>query len=350
MSYTQQHGINIGSWLCWGDLTLEERAKWFTAVDIHRLRDAGFDHLRYCLREIYFWDENDQLNPRAVEILRDAIDTALAAGLNISVNLHHLRIHQFNDLIEPPLYTDPAAQAKFGQYWKDVLGALGDYSTDRLAFEFLNEPVGRENQRWNTVWRIAYDILRPAEPERTLILGSNLWNQTRTFADLAVPENDPNMILDFHFYEPLLVTHTNSYVPWTNTPWQVDYPGRPLKMPSWLFGLYSNLKPKLNPVHRKDVWHENDPFTKETILERFMKAIVVAKKHQLPLNLGEFGLWQNSNNPAGYRWLEDVLTVCAEQDISWTVWSYGKSSDSYSVFDENGQPLEKLKILQKYMN
>ena len=290
MTYSQKHGINIGSWLCWGERSLEERALWFTEADIHRLRDIGFDHLRFCLRDVYFWDEENTLNPRAIEILRRGIDTTLAAGMHVSVNLHHLRIHEFNNLEEPPLYTNPGAQQTFVHYWQDLQESLQDYSTDVLALEFLNEPVARDNQRWNRVWQQAYAELRRQEPERTLILGSNLWNQTRTFADLAVPENDPHMILDFHFYEPLLVTHYNSYVPWTKVPWKVNYPGRPLNMPSWTFGLLSNLKPKLNPIHRKDVWHENDSFTRETITERFIKAVVVAKKHNLPLNQGEVGL------------------------------------------------------------
>ncbi|MBN2048589.1 MAG: cellulase family glycosylhydrolase [Anaerolineaceae bacterium] len=349
MGYSQKHGINIGSWLCWGDRTLEERAKWFTETDIHRLRDIGFDHLRLCLREIYFWDEDGKLDPRAIEILRQGIDRTLAAGMRASVNLHHLRAHEFNNLEEPAIYTDPNERDKFVRFWKELSGELLDYSTDQVAFEFLNEPVARDNQRWNDVWRPAYDVLRAQEKERTLILGPNLWNQLRTIHDLAVPENDPRMILDFHFYEPLLVTHYRSYVPWTNVPLKAHYPGKPLNMPSWAFGLNANLRKDINPIHRQDVWHENDLFNRDTIVARFLRGVEVADQHGLPLNLGEFGLWQNSNNEAGFRWLRDVLSVCEELGISWTVWSYGKGADGYGVINADGSETEKLKILREYM-
>jgi endoglucanase len=350
MAYQQKHGVNIGRWLCHGDDPLEEREKWLVQDDLQKIRDMGLDHVRLCLKEKYFWAEDGTLNPRAIEILRRGIDWALDAGLVANVNLHILRSHNFLDLQEPELFTSPSAQTHFVKMWTDLSDNLHDYSTDKLAFEFMNEPVARANERWNTVWRQAYDALRAKEKERVLILGSNLWNQSRTFKDLTVPENDPNMMLDFHFYEPILVSHYNApWTPITMVPFKLHYPGRPFHMPPWLFGLYAQFKSGLSSINRKDAWRENVPFTKEIMASRFQLALDVAKKHNLPLNLGEFGVYSQVPQEIGKKWLHDVFSLCQEMNISWTIWTLGKGDDGFAIMDKAGNPRWQVDVMRPFL-
>ncbi len=348
--YKHKHGVNIGRWLCHGDDPLEWREGWLVQEDMAKIRDLGLDHVRLCLKEIYFWDEEGIFNPKAIEILRRGIDWALDAGLVANVNLHILRSHFFMDLEEPELFTSAAAQARFVHFWEDLSDNLNGYPNDKLAYEFMNEPVARANERWNVVWRQAYDALRAKEAERTLILGSNLWNQTRTFKDLAVPEGDPNMMLDFHFYEPLLVSHYGA--PWVKiaqVPWKVKYPGRPLNVPGWVYGLYANTKSGISKQHRKDAFRENNYFDRSIMLERFQPAIDVAKKYNLPLNLGEFGLYTAVPHEAGHPWLRDVFGLCAENNISWTYWSLGKGDDGFALMGKDGSPNPHYDVMKEFL-
>lgn len=349
MDFQLRHGINIGRWLCHGNASIQERAEWLRREDVHKIRDMGFDHIRICLKEQYFWDEQGNQDPFAFDVLKQGINWAMDSGLNVSVNLHILRSHFFNDLEEPLLFHSEQAQEDFLGMWEQLAAHLGGYSNARLAYEYLNEPVARDDNQWNAVHMKAYRALRTLEAERPLILGSNLWNQTRTFHHLEVPD-DENMILDFHFYEPLLVTHYHApWVPKAMVPWRVHYPGKPLRLPAWVYGLWVNLTPGSSEIHRRDAWHENVVFNKDVLLQTIEPALEVAKAHHMPLNCGEFGLYHLAQIEPGYRWLRDLLSIFSEQDISWTIWCLGKGDDGFAILGENQKENPIATVLKSFM-
>jgi hypothetical protein len=46
----------------------------------------------------------------------------------------------------------------------------------------------------------------PPKWESESVIGSNRWQSATTFDKLRVPENDTNIVLSYHFYEPFFLT------------------------------------------------------------------------------------------------------------------------------------------------
>jgi endoglucanase len=76
-----------------------------------------------------------------------------------------------------------------------------------VAYELMNEPVADDPSDWNRLVARAVRAVREREPQRTLVIGSNRWQSADTFDRLRLPEGDRNVLLSFHFYTPMPLTH-----------------------------------------------------------------------------------------------------------------------------------------------
>ena len=60
----------------------------------------------------------------------------------------------------------------------------------------------------------------------------------------------------------------------------------------------------------------------DKIREQFKDAIEAAKKYDLQLFCGEWGVYEPVDRELAYNWYRDVLTVFDEFNIAWTTWCY----------------------------
>ncbi len=220
-----KRGTNISHWLSQSSRRGAERAQFFTEKDVQFLAGVGFDHLRIPIDEEQMWDEAGAMEPEAFALLNSALDWCETHGLRAIVDLHILRSHHFNDE-KRPLWTEPAAQERFFQCWRDLSSQLSKRSVDRVAYELMNEPVADDPNDWNRLVAKAVGEIRKLEPKRVLVIGSNRWQSTDTFDQLRVPAGDPNIMLSFHMYEPFALTHHQAS--WTGIrdyKGPVHYPG-----------------------------------------------------------------------------------------------------------------------------
>ena len=223
-----RRGTNISHWLSQSTRRGEARREWFTEKDVERIASLGFDHIRLPIDEEQMWDEAGHKEAEAFELLHNAIGWAQKNRLRVVVDLHILRSHHFN-ADEKPLWTQPQAQEKFFQLWRELSAELKKYPISVVAYELMNEPVADDPEDWNRVAMTAYSAIRGREPERMIVVGSNWFNQHQTFLKLRVPEDD-DTILTFHYYLPMFVTH------YTASWWAVGgayrgpihYPGAPI--------------------------------------------------------------------------------------------------------------------------
>ena len=54
----------------------------------------------------------------------------------------------------------------------------------------------------------------------------------------------------------------------------------------------------------------------------FADAIAAAKKYDLQLFCGEWGVFEPVDRELAYKWTKDMLTVFKENNIAWTTWCY----------------------------
>ncbi len=313
MAFTIQRGTNISHWLSQSKRRGGERRAWFTQQDVRLLAARGFDHLRIPVDEEQLWDADGRPESEAFDLLDAALDWAEAAGMRAVVDLHILRSHYFNDKNEPALYRDPVAQETFCGLWRKLSDRLRRRSQERVAYELLNEAVARNDSDWNRVAMAAYDTVRAAEPERTIILGSNRFCSASTFDALTIPTAGP-CILTFHYYSPMLITHYRASW-WEGGVYSgpVQYPGLPVA-PEDVAALDPDLKAKMKE------W--NQPHNRERMVADLAQPLAARARTGHSLYCGEFGVICHAPQEPRLNWYRDLIGVFREHGIAWANWDY----------------------------
>ena len=332
MSFEIRRGTNISHWLSQSDRRGRERQAWFTREDVRQIAGLGLDHLRLPIDEEQMWNEAGGREPEAWDLMNACLDWCGQEGLRAVVDLHILRSHYFNARTTPRLFTDPAESLKFAALWRDLSAALRTRPIDRVAYELMNEPVAPDAKDWNRVYRHPYRAIRELEPGRIVVLGSNLWSQARTFDALDVPENDPNLILTFHYYNPMFVTHYRAS--WVTEckayAGPVRYPGTPLTPEDFR-------RAQADMPGLTDDW--NKPYDAAVMEADLAKPLAVAARTRLPLYCGEFGVLNTVPPASRIAWYRDFASVLNKHRIAWANWDY---KGGFGLFDGDGKPTAAL--------
>ena len=316
-----KRGTNISHWLSQSEQRGEARRLHIQEDDFARLEELGFDFVRIPIDEVQFWDEQGNKLPEAWDLLNNALDWSRKHNLRAIVDLHIIRSHYFNAVNEEDqaantLFTSEKAQDDLINLWRQLSEFLKDRSNDWVAYEFMNEPVAEEHEQWNQLIAKVHKALRELEPQRTLVIGSNLWQGHQTIKYLKVPEGDKNIILSFHYYNPMLLTHYGAW--WSPLcaayKGKVNYPGVLVSKEDF-DAAPAAIKDELKP-YTEEVWNI------DKIREQFKDAIEAAKKYDLQLFCGEWGVYEPVDRELAYNWYRDMLTVFDEFDIAWTTWCY----------------------------
>ena len=326
-----KRGTNISHWLSQSEQRGEARRLHIQEDDFARLESLGFDFVRIPIDEVQFWDEKG--NKLAI------------------VDLHIIRSHYFNAVNEADqaantLFTSEKSQEDLLNLWRQLSAFLKDRSCDWVAYEFMNEPVAPEHEQWNQLVAKVHKALRKLEPQRTLVVGSNMWQGHETMKYLKVPEGDKNIVLSFHYYNPMLLTHYGAWwTPLGKYKGKVNYPGVLVSKEDF-DAAPDEIKDQLKP-YTEQYWDINK------IREQFKDAIEAAKKYDLQLFCGEWGVYEPVDRELAYNWYRDVLTVFDEFNIAWTTWCYDAdfgfwdqqrhSFKDYPLVEllMSGKPLEK---------
>ncbi len=315
-NFSIKRGTNLSHWLSQSRVTGEERRKHIQEDDFARLEQLGFDFVRIPIDEVQFWDEDGNKLPEAWELLTNAINLAEKHHLRVVVDLHIIRSHRFLDNDNSnTLFTSEKSQQDLINLWYQLSDVLKGYSNDSVAYEFMNEPVAPEHEQWNVVVEKVHKALRQVEPQRTLVVGSNRWQDFETVKYLRLPEDDKNLIISFHYYHPMVITHR--YARWTPVgqfKGKINYPGVLITQEDYDAApeaIKEELKPFLTTVWNKD-----------KIRADFKDAIAAAQKYGLQLFCGEWGVYEPVERDLAYKWYKDMIDVFDEFDIAWTTWCY----------------------------
>ena len=304
------NGVNISHWLSQSDKRGEERAKYFTRDDVAFLAGLGYDHLRIPIDEEQMFDKQGNKEPEAFQLLHNALDWCAEYNLRAVVDMHILRSHYFNDSVKP-LFTDTLAQNRFYDIWRELSGELKKYPNSEVAYELMNEPVADNPEIWNVIVNRCISAVRALEPNRTLVIGSNRWQNYGTVKDLRLPAKDKHIIISFHYYEPFPLTHYHAS--WTNLKdlsVPVHYPGK----------LFAESDEKA----ANELGYKNEVWNIDVIESHFKQVLEVAKKHKLKVYCGEYGAISTAPLEDKIRWYKDMTTLFNRYGIARANWEYKK--------------------------
>lgn len=310
-------GVNISSWLSQVSTRPKDvsRDNFFTLNDLKRMAKWGFDHIRLPVDETTLFTEKGELVPETVKIIHSTIGWCKDNNMRIILDLHILRSHYFNDRENMTLWKNKEDKEKLIEMWRKMCAEFGKYPNGLLAYELLNEPVPPNPEVWNELSMRLITEIRKTEKKRTLIFGGGEHNSVKSLASLSVPENDPNLMLAFHFYTPHLLTHYKA--PWMrlrDLEIPLHYPGQLVEK--------ADIDTLQNKVHKDIVNYFNGIYNKDVLTERIGIALKKSKETGLKLYCSEFGCISFTPKDVKESWFRDVMAIFKENGIAGSVWGY----------------------------
>jgi endoglucanase len=295
-----KRGVNVLGYDPYWKNPAQARFQWRHFAEIRR---AGFDHVRLNLFAFNFMDAQNRIDPKWLERLDAAVREARAAGLGVILDEHDFDTCA-NDV--------PACRIKLPAFWRQVAPRFAN-APDSVAFELLNEPHKTLDPIWNDFMAELLGIVRQSNPTRAVVVGPTSWNSFRELSKLRLPENDRNLIVTFHYYDPFRFTHQGAR--WTD----------------------------LGDVHGVTFGSAADL---AQIRSDFDTVATWAREHNRPILLGEFGAYDKSGTPIEMRasYTNAVARAAEQHGFAWDYWQF---DSDFIVWDmqKNGWNEPILKAL-----
>ncbi len=326
-------GINLQGWFWLGAASPQERAARFSDAEFAALRAMGFSFVRLPVDPYFLLNRQnpDQLDAQALAEVDTALDRLLAADLAVVVDLHNLVPDDEGLDVGARLETDDAFIETYRRLLRAVARHLSARDPDRVFLEVMNEPVFETDpQRWLAMLPPFVAAAREGAPQMTFIVSGPYYANIRGLV-LLEPLDDPNILYNFHFYEPFLFTHQGA--DWT---WHVVASLRGVPYPSSPDRVQPIVQAYDDPEIRRELLaYGQARWDKDALMATMQPALDWASEHGVDLICTEFGAYR-PNAPAQdrLRWLDDTRSLLEAQGIGWAMWEY----DLGFGLMQNGRP------------
>ncbi len=328
-------GINIGNALEYtngspaGGLT-------YNSSDFALIKSEGFDHVRIPVAwHLYCGPAPTYTIANSIFTRTDAlVNAALAKNLAVIVDLHHFEA--FN--------TGPASSTnQFYAIWRQVAAHYAN-SPSNVAFELLNEPHNiASTASVNRYFPEAIRQVRVTNPDRTIFIGPGNYNGmaeltppsvSTTSSGLVLPNDDLNLIVTVHCYDPYYFTHQGAEWAFDNTRTVgVIFPGPPV----------TPIKPDSRINQSFVLQWFRDYNTKSTSLNPSSAVAFRSSMRNLrawadyygrPVHLGEFGCYEKADRASRVEFHRQLREEMDARGLGWCMWDW-KAGFHYI---RNGRP------------
>lgn len=331
-----QRGINLPFWFWYAPANVDAR---FSDQDFQLIHDLGFTFVRVPIDLGYVFDESspDLLNHDHLEHIDSGFDRLLEHDLAIVVDLHSTSIadsdaSNYSGALEDPEFVDV-----FIRFWQSFAAHFKDRDPEKVFFGPMNEPVFENDpSAWLPIQERLLTAIREVAPEHTLIATGARWSSRETLMEIE-PYADPNIVYDFHFYEPFVFTHQGATWTWDAVAVMrnVPYPSNPENVASLLDGLPDESRNALE-------YYGEERWDGQRINDEIARVAAWGEANNVRLICTEFGVFGDFAPPADrVQWTQDIRTAFEEYGIGWSMWEYDNSfglvtrSGSTRVVDED---------------
>jgi endoglucanase len=331
-----KRGINASEWFAQvydkRGYTPEHFQAWTTAEDIALIKTMGFDHVRLSVNPEPMLNsrEPNEIAGDYLVSLDAAVKMILDHGLAVVIDLHP------ESDFKARLTKDDEFVERFADFWRALAAHYSTWDADRVFLEIMNEPEFTDRYRWLGVQMKLAAAIRQGAPALTIIAAGARWSNDDELV-FQEPLHDPNIIYNFHFYEPHIFTHQGAT--WGAYYWH------------WLRGLKYPSSPENAELVAPRVPAEvdrlqvirygRDHWDAARIEAEMKQASEWAQRRGVPLVCNEFGVYRAYSEPGDRdAWLHDVRTAFERNGIGWTMWDYSGSfgvvtkKDGKAVVDE----------------
>jgi len=331
-----KRGINASEWFAQvydkRGYTPEHFQAWTTAEDIALIKSMGFDHVRLSVnpQPMFTAGEPNKIPAEYLGHLDAAVKMILDHGLAVVIDLHpesdfKARLAKDDDFVE-----------RFADFWRALAAHYSRWDAERVFLEILNEPEFTDRYRWLGVQVKLAAAIREGAPAHTIIAAGARWSNDDELV-FQEPLRDPNIIYNFHFYEPYIFTHQGAT--WSAYYWHWL---RGVRYPSTAESAERAAALAPDEVDRLQVIrYGHDHWDAARIDSEMKQAAEWARRRGVPLVCNEFGVYREYSDPRDRAaWLHDVRTALEHNGIGWAMWDYSGSfgvvtkKDGKAVADE----------------
>ncbi|MDI1241557.1 MAG: glycoside hydrolase family 5 protein [bacterium] len=284
------------------------------------ISQAGFKTVRIPIN-FGAWASYEQpyrwTTPEGLRIADRFIDAALAEGLFVVIDLHHV---EFDKTIKGSDATE-----RLAWMWKEIAQRYRHLDPEKAFFELRNEPHDIKAEEWRAQAEVLIKTVRQTAPQHTMMVGFHDWNSRQAMLD-SRPFADKNIIYTFHYYDPFIFTHQGATWSSAGLP---ELRGLPFP---------SNKKKIEIPKTAKGTWIEEriKNYSEDSKASKMFDDLKAAKdwagKNDVPIFLGEFGSFGNfAAMEDRCRHAEVLYLALGRLDIpnAWWEWDGG-----FAMFDK----------------
>ncbi|HXX17057.1 MAG TPA: glycoside hydrolase family 5 protein [Candidatus Eremiobacteraceae bacterium] len=313
-----RHGINLSHWYSQvfdpKGYTKEHFDTYDTAQDMALIKNMGFDHVRFTLNcePMFRRGHADRIPEEYLAMVDSAVKMILDQGLAVIID-----IHPESDF-KAKLASDDGFVEQFEDYWRALARHYSTLDPDKVFFEVLNEPEFRDRYRWAGVQARLARAIREGAPQNTIIVAGANWSAISELLFME-PLHDPNLIYNFHFYEPHIFTHQAAT-------WAANFQHYLSKVPypSTPENVQSAITQVPDPSNQQAIVHYGlERWNASRVDAEIALAAAWGKRWNVPLTCNEFGVYRLDATPEDRAaWIHDVRTALEKYGIGWTMWDY----------------------------
>lgn len=312
-------GANVSRWFWQATQTADYFTNYITDADIQLMKSLGIRFVRLNISPLYVYDPQHPgtVKTTVLPYIDKAVNRFLANDIAVIIDIHNADDPEVALL---NLEGSSTAGVDYSAFWGALAQHFNTYNPEMIFFEIVNEPQFESNpSKWYPIQTQVAKAIRAAAPSHTIIASGTNWSTIDAMVQMT-PLADTNVIYTFHFYEPLVFTHQGAdwVMPGFETMKNVPYPSNSSQCNSVLSTISKSTEGYgLLSTYCGEQWNAS------TITARIKVASDWSKKNNVPLLLGEFGVYP-PNSPAQNRlqWLTDVRTAVENVGIGWTIWAY----------------------------
>ena len=325
-----KRGINASQWFAQSprDYSAARTDRYTDAADITLIAKLGFDNVRLSVDaaplEQYPRGE-DGLNAEFLSRLDKAVDTMLADGLAVQIDLHP------EGAYKQQLRTSSDSVDRLVMLWRRLAGHYATRDPERVFFEIMNEPEVNDPYRWAGIQARVAAAIREAAPKNTIIATGPNYSDIQ---DLLTqhPLSDGNVIYNFHFYDPHTFTHQGAG--WSTSWWSythgIPYPADESSMAETV----KEVPDAADRFALEEYWL--DRWDGHRIRLTIDEAAAWGRQNNVPLICNEFGAFrEHTDAQSRMHWIRDVRTALEADGIGWAMWDY--RGNFGVVWKEDGQ-------------
>jgi endoglucanase len=331
-----RRGINVSGWFAQvydkRGYTREHFQSWTTTEDITLIRAMGFDHVRLSVdpQPMMVNHRPEEIPAEYLGYLDAAVKMILGQGLAVVIDLHP------DSEFKTRLAKDDSFVQEFADFWRTMARHYSTWDSERIFFEILNEPEMSDRYRWSGVQGKLAAAIREGAPQHAMIAAGGRWSDDDDLVFLE-PLRDPNVIYNFHFYEPHIFTHQGAN--WSSYSWHwvkgLHYPSSPESAAKVASGVPDAVDRLAIIRYGADHWDG------ARIDAEITQVAEWARPRGVPVVCNEFGVYRDYADPQDREaWIHDVRTALERHGMGWAMWDYSGSfgvvtkKDGRNVQDE----------------